>query len=187
MKKVLISFLSIIFTTIYSQVGINTAHPDSSSAMEVYGTNKGVLLPRVSDLSVVPKPATGLLIYDLNKKCLSQNTGTPSNPNWICISGNVVKSFYMPSISIDTSQTGTRTIDLYNLYKNQFSTPKVISTGAPLQIPFFPSSTDLHYYVTDYDTSVFSNVSINANGVMTYNVTSVATACSYITIVFVVK
>lgn len=41
--------------------------------------------------------------------------------------------------------------------------------------------------ITEYDTAVFANVSINASGVMTYDVLAGATACSYINIVFVLK
>ncbi|WP_126651666.1 hypothetical protein [Chryseobacterium aureum] len=187
MKKSLGLLAVIFYTSVCSQVGINTAVPNPSSMLDVVGTNKGVLLPRILNLSNVSQPATGLLVYDLNKKCLSQNTGTPNTPNWICISENVVRFFYMPSIKIDTSQTGTGTLDLYNLYKLQFSSPLVYSTDAPSRIPYFHSATDLYYYITDYDTSVFSNVSINANGIMSYNVTAAATSCSYINIVFTVK
>ncbi|UKB81633.1 hypothetical protein [Chryseobacterium sp. MEBOG07] len=187
MKKLLFLSILMAFSAVYSQVGINTATPHPSSALDIVGINKGVLVPRISNLSSIVQPATGLLVYDLNRKCLSQNTGTPSGPDWICISGNIVKFFYMPSVSVNTSTTGTGTLNLYNLYKNQFSAPRVVSAGAPSQIPFFPSPAELYYYVTDYDTSVFSSVSINASGVMSYNVTAVATACSYINIVFVVK
>ncbi|CAI8759524.1 hypothetical protein [Chryseobacterium sp. IT-36CA2] len=187
MKKALLLLTNLFFSLVYSQVGINTSKPDPSSALDIFSANKGALIPRIGNVSGISQPATGLLIYDVNKKCLSQNTGTPTSPNWICISGNIVKFFYMPSININTSVTGPGTLDLYNLYKNQFSTPKVASSGAPVQIPFFTSSTDLYYYVTDYDPSVFSNVSINTNGIMSYQVTAAARACSYINIVFVIK
>lgn len=55
-------------------IGINNTSPDPSAALDVSATNKGVLLPRVSlnslsDITTVPNPATGLLVY---------NTGTGS-------------------------------------------------------------------------------------------------------------
>ncbi|MET3037725.1 hypothetical protein ABXT08_16610 [Chryseobacterium sp. NRRL B-14859] len=174
----------------FAQVGINTKTPDNSAALEVYSQNKGMLIPRLTTAKrdAIPNPANSLLIYDTDKKCLSQNTGTPSNPDWLCISGNAVKMFYMPSVSFDTSRNATaQTKDLYTLYKNQFGSPKAKSTSAPASIPYFPSSKDLYYYVTDADPNVFSNISISDSGVMTYDVKAAATDCSFINIVFVVK
>ncbi len=99
-----------------------------------------------------------------------------------------VNWFYMPSISIPTDATGDdKTIDLYARYKAQFTTPKVASADAPATIPNFPAATDLHYYVTDYDEGVLSDISIDANGVMTYDVDATPTPCSFINIVFVIK
>jgi hypothetical protein len=94
----------------------------------------------------------------------------------------------MPSVSFDTSVTGTGlTKNLYSLYYGQFQSPAVKSTGAPVSVPYIPAATDLYYYITEYDTNVFANVSINANGLMTYDVIGGATDCSYINIVFVLK
>ncbi len=175
-------------SVLYAQIGISTSNPDKSSALDVTGTNKGVLIPRISDLSTIAAPANGLLVYDLKRQALSQNIGTAASPNWIPISGNVVKFFYMPSISIDTSTLGTaRTKDLFQLYKAQFSTPKVSSTGAPGAIPFFANASDLYYYVTDFDSTVLSNVSIDVNGILRYDVIGSANACSFVNIVFVIK
>lgn len=187
-KNLLIAAILSISSACLAQVGIGIANPDKSSALDVTSTNKGVLIPRISDLTTIPTPATGLLVYDTKRQALSQNVGTPASPNWIPISGNIVKFFYMPSISIDTSTIGTgRSANLYQVYKNQFSTPKVTSTGAPASIPFFINATDLFYYVTDYDANVLKNVSIDANGVLRYDVAASATDCSFINIVFVIK
>lgn len=175
-------------STIAAQIGVGTPNPDKSSALDVTDTNRGVLIPRISDLSTVQTPANGLLVYDVKRQALTQNIGTPASPNWVPMSGNIVKFFYMPSISIDTSTLGTgRTLDLYQLYKTQFSTPKVTSTGAPAAIPFFVNASDLYYYVTDFDGSVLRNVSIDANGILRYDVVGTATACSFVNIVFVIK
>ena len=97
--------------------------------------------------------------------------------------------FYMPSIPIQTSQNVTidAPIDLYGLYKEQFSNPKVKSTNAPNSILYYTQPTDLYYYVTDYDESVFENVLITVDGKLTYDVISPSTSCSYMNIVFVTK
>ncbi|MCG2418721.1 hypothetical protein K8089_06775, partial [Aequorivita sp. F47161] len=101
------------------------------------------------------------------------------------------KFFYMPPIIFDTSVNGTFTRNLHSEYLGQFSgtsNPTLVrSTSAPSAIPNVPGPTDLYYYITYYDTDVFTNVSINANGVLTYDIINNATEASFMTIVFVVK
>src|SRR5690554_7360455 len=120
------------------------------------------------------------------------------------------KFFYMPSIIIPTSEaqmadpvygglTGDSfddnalegTIDLYARYNAQFGTTGTAtqpsSPGAP-ELPVLPAS-ELHYYITWYDTTVFSSVAVDANGVMTYELlpTADVTMGSFMNIVFAVK
>jgi len=100
-----------------------------------------------------------------------------------------INFFYMPSITIDLSLTPTP-IDLYDEYKQQFLQPKVRSTGAPVEIPYFPDPEDLYYYITYYDEDIFTSISIDKYGEMTYvleNVLPANICCSFINIVFVVK
>ncbi|MFS4417684.1 hypothetical protein ACKWCC_13320, partial [Maribacter sp. 2307ULW6-5] len=96
--------------------------------------------------------------------------------------------FYPPSIAVDASTTGTgRTLNLYTEYTNQYATPAVASAGAPAAIPTY-GATELYYYVTFFDTNVFANVSVDANGLMTYDVIAPpADYNSLINVVFVVK
>ncbi|PKF75705.1 hypothetical protein [Chryseobacterium sp. PMSZPI] len=191
MKNLFLFITFLLFSPFtLAQVGINTPTPDGSAALDIYSQNKGLLIPRLTTTKrdAISNPAHSLIIYDTDKKCLSQNVGTPTSPDWLCISGNAVRMFYMPSVSFNTSQNASgQTKDLYTLYKNQFGSPKAKSTSAPSSIPYFPSSSDLYYYVTDADPNVFSNISISDSGVMTYDVKAAATDCSFINIVFVVK
>src|SRR6187551_2424216 len=66
MKKKLF-FLHILFFTVYSSfsqsVGIGTATPDNSAALDVTATNKGLLIPRMNTASLlaIPIPANGLI------------------------------------------------------------------------------------------------------------------------------
>lgn len=120
--------------------------------------------------------------------------------------------FYMPAVIFDTSTNGTALKrNLYDEYVKQFqggqagagnatyniahgtagySMPYnggiVGSTGAPADIPVYTSG-ELYYYITYYDTAVFSNLSINATGELTYSIISNASNVSYMNIVFVVK
>jgi hypothetical protein len=55
---------------IFAQTGVNTDTPDASSAIEIYSTNKGILIPRVTltaslnNPSPVTSPAIGLLVFN---------------------------------------------------------------------------------------------------------------------------
>ncbi|MEE9361343.1 MAG: hypothetical protein V3U92_01955 [Cellulophaga sp.] len=104
------------------------------------------------------------------------------------ITSKSARIFYPPSIEIDASTVGTGTpVNLYTQYTSQYATPAVASTGAPSAIPTYTAA-ELYYYVTYYDTAVFANVSVNAAGLMTYDI--IATPTSYnslINVVFVVK
>ena len=93
---------------------------------------------------------------------------------------------YLPSIVLKTT-AGSYTIDLYDVYLAQFrgGVSAATNTGTSTSsatTSFAKSSsnailrvfekTDLDYFITYFDSNVFSNVSVNANGVLTYNVTS---------------
>ncbi|MFV0150650.1 hypothetical protein OBJ95_08315 [Empedobacter falsenii] len=130
--------------------------------------------------------------------------------NWVKLASATSASsqfFYMPSIVINTSVTATGLKrNLHAEYVAQFtgktfvldndggtvdgntpSTKFIKSDGAPVAIPNVPSATDLYYYITDYDTTSLANLSIDANGVLTYDVIGTGTDYSFVNIVFVVK
>jgi hypothetical protein len=70
MKKIFItSLFAILYANSFAQTGIGTTTPNASAKLDVYATNKGFLPPRVTltsytDISTIPNPATGLLIYN---------------------------------------------------------------------------------------------------------------------------
>ena len=78
MRKIKLYFYAVVFiagTTVHGQVGIGTASPYPSAVVDLNASNKGLLLPRValtstSDITTVPNPAKGLLVY------ATQNSGT---------------------------------------------------------------------------------------------------------------
>ncbi len=79
MKNILyicIVLISLFSTTIFAQVGVGTASPDESAALDIDvsslpNTNKkGLLLPRVNllhktDVTTISQPAEGLVVYNL--------------------------------------------------------------------------------------------------------------------------
>lgn len=103
------------------------------------------------------------------------------------ITSKAARVFYPPSIAIDASTNGSFNVDLYTQYTAQFATPAASSTGAPAAVPSY-AATDLYYYVTYADPAVFDNLSINASGVLSYEIVGQpADYNSLINVVFVVK
>lgn len=175
----------------------------------------GLLLPRVKisdikDLGVFSEVTglndsaeklkhTGLTVY---------NIGTTDNNGKVLVEEGIYvwdgekwmkagiskpnKFFYMPSIEIPI--TTPISINLYNEYVSQFTSPKAASTGAPASIPCYKSN-ELYYYITnagkDSDgNEIFTSFNITVDGELTYTVNSNLpddVCCSYINIVFVVK
>ncbi|MEM6800531.1 MAG: hypothetical protein AAF696_03955 [Bacteroidota bacterium] len=97
------------------------------------------------------------------------------------------KIFYPPSIPISiTAIKSGKTLDLHQTYVNLFSSPMVSSPSAG-SLPIF-GETELDYYVLDYDTSTFANVSISDQGIMTYDVIAIpASNSAYFNVVFKVR
>lgn len=70
MKPHFIIIALLAFITANAQVGIGTTTPDASAILEVKSTSKGVILPKVSllgvsDITTIPNPTAGLLVYNL--------------------------------------------------------------------------------------------------------------------------
>ncbi|MCV9934626.1 hypothetical protein OIU80_20275 [Flavobacterium sp. LS1R47] len=172
--------------------GIGTLNPHPSAALDVVNTKAGVLIPRmdVNQKNAIASPATGLLVYDTTSQCISQNTGTPTVPVWVCLSAKDKQNsfFYMPSMAIDASKVGEATpLDLYAEYKKQFNTPAARSLNAPSSIPYFPKATDLYYYISQYDKSVIQMDAISEEGKMSYKIIKEAKYASFMNVVFVIK
>lgn len=63
-------------SNIFSQVGIGTASPNPSAALELAGANKGLILPHAAliskiDITTIPNPAAGLVIYNTSNSTSS--------------------------------------------------------------------------------------------------------------------
>lgn len=212
MKKLYLTLaLALITSAGFAQSKIGGTNPDinPNAILELDSeTNKGLLLPRVelqSSTLAAPLAAhvEGMTVYNTVTAGdvvpgFYYNDGTKWS-QMVTTDNKSVKFFYMPSIVFDTSEDKQNVvIDLFAEYKKQFDLKNkmqvvgepqnyFISQGAPEIIPYFENPTDLYYYVTDFDTSVFEVLSITAEGVMTYNVKAAATDATIMNIVFVVK
>jgi len=152
-------------------VGIGTTSPDAKLDVE-----NGTV--RFSDYGTGTNSGTEtyMLGVDTDGDVIEMNTAKSA------------KIFYPPAIAVTADAVDTDlTLDLHQQYVTLFGSPSVTSTGAPGAIPTY-GETELYYYITDYDTEIFDNVSINANGVMEYDVKKVPTDnCSFFNVIFVVK
>ncbi|MES2285246.1 MAG: glycine-rich protein [Bacteroidota bacterium] len=86
-------------TTSTDFVGIGTASPAATSALDITSTTKGILIPRMTTAQrdAITTPATGLQVYNTDCKSLNYYTGTC----WIALS----KSLPDPGIITSTPAT----------------------------------------------------------------------------------
>ncbi|MDR6465343.1 hypothetical protein [Chryseobacterium sediminis] len=95
MNRIYITLLMLSNSFLFAQignVGINTTTPDASAVLDVNSVNKGLLIPRVplqsgTDITTIPAPAKGLIIYNTNAALSNGegfyvNYGTPSSAQW---------------------------------------------------------------------------------------------------------
>lgn len=214
MFKLLYSLLTILcFININAQVGINTSVPNKSTILDIKSSDKGILIPRVALINIFDKITVKTLnqtVNDYENSLLIYNTFTSKLGNstdvvpgfyywetdrWVrMISQNQQQFFYMPSIIIPTAKDqilSTETfgsINLYDKYEQQFSRAATKNPGSSTLLPVFLKN-QLDYYITWYDTSVFTGVSVSNDGVLTYGIKPNAdiTVGSFMNIVFVVK
>jgi len=205
MKKIyyLLLFMSFIAVKAKSQVTIgSTDAPNPSAVLELKSTNLGFLPPRVK-LESLDSPAPlsahvpGMVVYNLTDDVESLQPGLYYNTGsqWVRLAVSPYSKqnwFYMPSIVFDTSSEGVDfTKNLYEEFKTQLNTSGglvINSSGAPAKaLTIIPAADQLNYYVTAYDTEVFDNIKISADGVMTYDIIGAASDSTYVNIVFVEK
>lgn len=101
-------------------IGIGTATPDPSAALEIKNTNKGLLIPRVNlisanDNSTVPSPANSLLVFNTNATMPNGvgyyfNNGSSVSPSW--------KALNAGNFSLPYSATFSSASSLFSLYNN---------------------------------------------------------------------
>jgi len=193
-----------------AQVTIGAQEPPSSNSLldlkeTSLGTaTKGLLLPRValeSTTSYFPMKSheAGLCVYNTATTKTGTDDVTPGiycndGTKWIRLEHS--EYFYMPSIllPLDTSDpaysAGKFTVDLYAQYAAQYNLTQTIYTKDPGAAPLpVYSKTELDYYVTYYDSAVFTNVNVDNNGVMTYQLVGspVVSEKTYMNIIFQVK
>lgn len=60
-------------------VGIGTSTPNSNAILDISSSNKGLLLPRITDTPGIATPAAGMMIYNQNSRSPNYYDGTRWN------------------------------------------------------------------------------------------------------------
>lgn len=119
------------------------------------------------------------------------------------------KWFYPPAFNLPLKKIGANaTFDLYKVYENQFNKTNTVNSNdgykgdkwvtnsgylgenipAPTTTQKLYSRTDLDYVVTWYDNKIITNVKINDQGIMTYDVLdNDPDVLSFMNMIFVIK
>ena len=111
------------------------------------------------------------------------------NPNYGGVEDTTNPPFVnKPGMSYDAS-TKVFTINLYEIFSNQFTTPLVATGDQNGLADFVLAATHYDYYITKADESVFTDVTLSQLGVLTYKVkeNAVARDGSYMNIVLKAK
>lgn len=147
----------------------------------VSGTDNGTWVAVGSDVSSMPKffympsvilPTTQEQVDELNSIYVPPSTN-PVTPNYFTFTPPVVNtdtSVNPPIVTIDTPAKCT--VNLYNVFKHQFVTPKGQSSGATGLTDFVLDATKYEYYVTFLDENVFTFVSLSNEGILEYQIKS---------------
>ena len=91
-------------------VGIGTLSPDPSAILDINSTQKGLLLPRLtqSQRDAIPSPATGLTIFESGSATIQYNYGTPSDPAWVrVLTDSTIRDVLVQNAWLRSGNAGT--------------------------------------------------------------------------------
>lgn len=137
----------------------------------------------------------------------TQNKLVWKNPEEVFSADASPKFFYMPSVVLPTttgdaligtgaianykydSATQTFFVNLYQLFSGQFTTPIASSSSTSNLNEFVKAATKYDYFITYADGTIFTNISVDTNGLLKYkvNTSGIIKTGSFMNIVLKVK
>ena len=139
----------------WAQAGIGTSSPDPSSILELQSSDRGLLLPRLTDTTAVSSPAEGLMIYDSTDDCLR----VYANGEWSqCFSK-------LGIYETNGTFTGNRVVDAadFNLY---IQNANVLSLSG--DVTSLESTVNGFYINSNTEIGIVALTSININAASTH-------------------
>lgn len=132
MKKTLLLFL-LLSSTIYSQVGIGTTTPNSSSILDVTSTTNGILVPRLTSAQriAITGPAQSLMVYDTDVDLFYYFS--ISNNSWTAINVGSIKNIAASSYTLSAIDNG-RILDFSAGTSIALTIPDILPTGFQVSI-----------------------------------------------------
>lgn len=128
MKNIFFSLLVLLPIITFSQVGIGTTTPNSSSLLDITDTTKGVLIPRMTlvQRNAIATPATGLIIYQTNN--------TPgfyyyNGSSWVSLSSASWSTTGNAGTAPAVNKVGTTNNQSFVLATNNTEAARVLNTG----------------------------------------------------------
>tara|TARA_B100000809_G_scaffold264793_1_gene321629 strand:- start:6542 stop:7822 length:1281 start_codon:yes stop_codon:yes gene_type:complete len=109
LKCFLLQIILLFSNIIYSQVGIGTTTPDTSSALDISSSSQGFLMPRLTTTQrdLIASPAEGLMIYNTTSNDGELNIGTSLVPIWKGIKEKIEPMIDSVFFGDDISTTST--------------------------------------------------------------------------------
>jgi hypothetical protein len=170
--------LSLVLSTsmaTYAQVGIGTASPDASAALEITSTTKGLLPPRMTaaQRNAIANPAQGLMIY-------CTNCGTNGEPqyynglSWVNLIGGVGQTSQLNQVGADLVAEASG--DLFGLSIATSSDGNIVIVGATNNDGGGYNSGHVRIY--GYDSGSWNQLGADIDGQATWDVAGDAVSIS---------
>ncbi len=113
----LMIYFILSYNTIAQSVGIGTNAPHSSAQLDVSSTSKGTLITTMSTAQrkAIVNPATGLLVFDIDKKTIYMHDGTRWLPMLFSTTEKNPPAYFQPFISNTDANFGYK-VDIFGDY-----------------------------------------------------------------------
>ncbi len=122
-------FLFVFHFKSFTQVGIGTTTPNSSSILDLVSTNKGFLPPRMTTAqrNLINAPVAGMMIFNTDSFCIEICRGEV----WFDIcskKSSAIPAIILPSVTICNKDWTTNNLDV-STYRNGDAIPQVTDSA----------------------------------------------------------